>query len=105
MTTPADIFSKLPETVDASKIAGVSAVVVFDLSGDDGGAWTLNVDNGVVQVDEGAADGASATINMTSADYVGMMSGDLNPMMAFMSGKIKVDGDLNTVMKLQSIMG
>jgi len=105
MTTPADIFSKLPERVDASKIAGVSAVVVFDLSGDDGGAWTLNVDNGVIQVNEGASDGAAATINMSSADYVNMMTGNLNPMMAFMSGKIKVDGDLNTVMKLQSIMG
>ena len=41
---------------------------------------------------------------MSDADYVAMTSGSLNPMMAFMSGKIKVEGDLNTVMKLQSIM-
>ncbi len=31
--------------------------------------------------------------------------GTLNPMMAFMSGKIKVDGDLNAVMKFQSLVG
>jgi putative sterol carrier protein len=42
---------------------------------------------------------------MDSDDYVKMMSGELNPMMAFMSGKVKVDGDLNSVMKMQSLFG
>jgi putative sterol carrier protein len=65
----------------------------------------LNVADGAINVNDGADPGASATIKMTAADYVAMMSGNLNPMMAFMSGKIKVEGDLNTVMKLQSIMG
>lgn len=105
MTTPAEIFAKIPETVDASKIAGVNATVVFSLSGDNGGDWTMNVADGNVDVSEGAADGAAATIKMTDTDYCAMMNGSLNPMMAFMSGKIKVEGDLNTVMKLQSIMG
>ena len=34
-----------------------------------------------------------------------MSGGTLNPMMAFMTGKVKVDGDLNTVMKFQSLVG
>lgn len=105
MTTPAEIFAKMPARTDTSKIVGVNATVVFDLSGDNGGQWTVKVADGQVAVEDGAAASAAATIKMTSADYVAMMSGSLNPMMAFMSGKIKVEGDLNTVMKLQSIMG
>jgi putative sterol carrier protein len=105
MSTPAEIFAQMPARTDASKLAGVNSTVVFDLSGDNGGQWTLNVADGAMKVNDGADPSAPATIKMTAADYVAMMSGNLNPMMAFMSGKIKVEGDLNTVMKLQSIMG
>jgi putative sterol carrier protein len=42
---------------------------------------------------------------MDADDFEAMSTGDLNPMMAFMSGKIKVDGDLNAVMKFQSLVG
>lgn len=104
MTTPADILNKLPSTVDPAKIAGMNATVVFYLSGDNGGQWTLKIVDGKANVTDGADPGAAATIKMTDTDYVAMTSGSLNPMMAFMSGKIKVEGDLNTVMKLQSIM-
>lgn len=104
MTTPADIFSHLSENVDMSKLEGVTAKVVFDLSGDNGGAWTLTINDGSAEVSEGADPEAEATIKMSDQDYVAMTNGDLNPMMAFMSGKIKVEGDMSTVMKLQSIL-
>jgi putative sterol carrier protein len=42
---------------------------------------------------------------MDADDFAKMSSGDINPMMAFMSGKIKVDGDLNSVMKFQTLVG
>jgi len=102
---PADIFAKIPENFNADKAAGVNMVLVFRLSGDNGGDWTIKIADGAVDVNEGAADSPSATINMDGDDYVKMMSGELNPMMAFMSGKVKVDGDLNSVMKMQSIFG
>jgi putative sterol carrier protein len=100
---PADIFAKIPENFNADKAAGVDMILVFSLSGDNGGNWTINIADGAVDVTEGVADNPNATINMDGDDYVKMMSGELNPMMAFMSGKVKVDGDLNSVMKMQSI--
>ena len=42
---------------------------------------------------------------MDANDFVAMSTGELNAMAAFMSGKIKVEGDLNTVMQMQSILG
>lgn len=47
---------------------------------------------------------AACTVNVSLENLQKVMSGDLNPMMAFMSGKIKVKGDMGVVMKLQSLL-
>jgi putative sterol carrier protein len=101
----ADVFKGMPARFSAEKAGDMNASVVFQLSGDGGGSWTVNVANGTCQVEEGASDSPNATIMMDAGDYVDMTSGKLNPMAAFMSGKVKVDGDLNTVMKFQSLFG
>jgi putative sterol carrier protein len=102
---PADIFAKLPEDFNPDKAAGIDMALVFSLSGNNGGDWTIVIAEGAVEVTEGVADDPTSTINMDSDDFVKMMSGQLNPMKAFMSGKAKVDGDLNSVMKMLSAFG
>jgi acyl-CoA dehydrogenase len=47
---------------------------------------------------------ADCAISVTLEDLEGLMSGSLNPMTAFMSGKIKVKGDMSVAMKLQSLL-
>ena len=47
---------------------------------------------------------ADCTIRVDKDDFIALTTGDLNPMMAFMSGKIKVDGDMSVAMKLQSLL-
>ena len=103
MTTPAELFAKTAENLIADKASGINAAVAFDLSGPEGGQWTVKIANGNCAVEDGLADGADATISMEGGDYVDMMTGKLNPMMAFMGGKVKVSGDLNTVMKFQTL--
>jgi acyl-CoA dehydrogenase len=44
-------------------------------------------------------------VNIKAEDMEALMAGKLNPMMAFMSGKIKVKGDMGVAMKLQSFLG
>ncbi|MBE2221776.1 MAG: SCP2 sterol-binding domain-containing protein [Anaerolineae bacterium] len=100
-----EIFSSMASNFNAEKAGDLNASVVFDLSGDGGGSWTVTVADGKCDVQEGASDSPTATIKMAASDYEAMTSGNLNPMMAFMSGKIKVDGDLNTVMKFQTLFG
>ncbi|MFN8321524.1 MAG: SCP2 sterol-binding domain-containing protein [Chitinophagales bacterium] len=46
---------------------------------------------------------ADCTISVSQDDLMGMMTGTVNPMTAFMSGKIKVQGDMGVAMKLQSL--
>jgi len=59
-------------------------------------------DSNVVSANNEAAD---CTVNVSMDDFQALISGHLNPMTAFMSGKIKVDGDMGVAMKLQSLFG
>lgn len=80
---------------------GLGSTLKFDF-GDDGVILidASQVPN-VVSNDNGDA---ACTIGVTLEDFEQMMSGDLAPTTAFMSGKLKVDGDMGIAMKLQSIM-
>ncbi len=48
---------------------------------------------------------ADCTIKIDKEDFIALTTGDLNPMSAFMSGKIKVEGNMGLAMKLQSLLG
>ena len=105
MPTAAEIFEQMPQQFDASKAKNANFSIQFDLSGDGGGQWFAKIADGKCDTGEGTTDDPTATIRMDATDYVKMTSGELNPMAAFMSGKVKVEGDLSAVMQLQSVFG
>ena len=58
-------------------------------------------DKNVVSMDDGEAD----TVIITSKEtLMKLKSGELNPMMAVMGGKVKIKGDMGLAMKLQSLL-
>ena len=99
------IFDAMGDRFQADKAGDLDMSVQFELSGDGGGQWVASIKDGAINVEEGVGASPNATLKMDADDFAAMSRGDLNPMMAFMSGKIKVDGDLNTVMKFQSLVG
>ncbi len=105
MPTLADIFSEMPGRFDPAKAAGMNATILFDLSGDEGGQWQAKIADGACEIVEGRPENPTATIKMAGEDYKNLVSGALNPMTAFMTGKVKVEGDLGVVMKFQSLFG
>jgi putative sterol carrier protein len=105
MTKLEPVFEAMPERFQASKAAGESFTVQFNLTGEGGGQWHAAIDDGKLDVGQGISESPAATLTMDANDFLQMSDGNLNPMMAFMSGKIKVDGDLNTVLKFQNLVG
>ena len=104
--TPTDIFGEIDAALkaDPERAAGMNAVYQFDLSGDDGGKFHIVVGQGDGEAGEGAVEDPNITISMAASDFVAMRTGRLDPTMAFMSGKIKISGDMGLAMKLQSVL-
>ena len=105
MASTAELFERMPEFFDAEKAGDLDATVLFDLSGEGGGKWHVTVSDGTCTTGEGEVDAPTATIRMDATDYADMIAGRLNAMEAFMQQKIRVEGDLSTVMKFQTLFG
>jgi len=103
MASVAELFKQMPSVFDAEKAGEMDATVQFYLSGEGGGEWYAVVADGACKVEEGAADSPTATIRMEASDYAALVAGELNAMAAFMQQKIRVEGDLATVMKFQTL--
>ena len=95
-----EFFEGLPGRIDSSKIAGMSNSYLFDVEG--AGMWRVDVDGGSVTVSENADD-ADVTLSMSAENFEKMVSRELNPTTAYMSGKLKVKGDMGAAMKLQKL--
>jgi len=101
--TVKEIFENMPKSFQKDAAKGLSAVYQFDITGDGGGKWYAAITNGDLAVTEGAHASPNITITMAAQDYINLTVGKLNPQMAFMTGKIKIKGDLNLAMKMQQI--
>jgi putative sterol carrier protein len=75
---------------------------VFKIEG--GGTWTVKVDDGKVAVTEGDA-GGDCTISTSEETFERLVAGTQNPVTAYMSGKLKVSGDVSAALKLKSLLG
>ena len=47
---------------------------------------------------------ADCTIAATEENFTALLKGELNPMMAVMTGKVKISGDMSVAMKLQNLL-
>ncbi|MCC6802741.1 MAG: SCP2 sterol-binding domain-containing protein [Anaerolineae bacterium] len=100
----AGVFPVMVQRFDPSKAANVNATIQFDLSGDNGGQYWLRIGDGKAETGTGQAESPRMTLKASADDFINMMRGALNPMQAFMTGKIKIQGDTNLAMKLMPLI-
>lgn len=78
------------------------------MSGFDGNAKFVIEGEGAIMLDEGGAragdEAADVTLTANRETFEGIMDGSVNPTMAFMTGKLKVDGDMGAAMRLGSAL-
>ena len=110
MSTVAEIFTqKIADRLKSKPdvVSSVNATFVFQLSGDGGGAWTIDLKKTEDFVYEGAAETPDLTVKMAADDFLKLVEGKLNPQMAFMGGKLKFEptSAMSLALKLQQVLG
>jgi putative sterol carrier protein len=98
--TVQEFFETLPSRADTSKTAGMNNSYGFDIEG--AGQWTVRVADGAVTVAEGMED-TEVTISASQEVFEKIISGEQNPTSAYMTGKLKLKGDMGAAMKLQKL--
>ena len=108
MATPSDFFDAFERAAVAAPEAATQpdAVFRFELAGEGGGAWTLDLRKGTTErfVFREDAPAPDATIHVDAPNWVALTTGQMNPMRAFMGGKIRVDGDLKLAVNLPNVV-
>ena len=99
--TVQEFFEQLPSRADTSKTAGMNNSYGFDIEG--AGQWTVKVTDGAVSVMDGMDDSADVTISASQEVFEKIVSGEQNPTSAYMTGKLKLKGDMGAAMKLQKL--
>jgi len=103
MPTVKETFDAMAGKFRPDKAAGVNATIQYDIGGDQGGTWHAVIKDGTCTVNAGAAAAPSLTLGMSSQDWLDMVAGKLSGQMAFMSGKLKLKGDMGLAMKIGSL--
>ena len=100
MSTVQDFFEGLPSRVTPDRIEGMNNTYVFEIEG--AGVWTVAVADGAITVTEGAGE-ADCTFSTSEENFEKIVSGEQNATTAYMTGKLKIKGDMGAAMKLQKL--
>ncbi len=105
MPTVKETFDMMQGRFKPEKAAAVSAVVQYEITGEGGGTWSATIKDGKCAVASGAAANPNLTLTMSGQDWLDMLAGKLSGQMAFMSGKLKLKGDMGLAMKIGGMFG
>ncbi|HEY3385656.1 MAG TPA: SCP2 sterol-binding domain-containing protein [Saprospiraceae bacterium] len=104
--TSREFLYALPEKVDPAAIDGLETIFHFDLEGDQGGQYTISVADQKVTVSDGLSGEAKCVIRSTGDTFIKLATGELNPMIAILTGKVKISnqGEMLRYAKLFGLM-
>lgn len=106
MAAPGELkaaIDQMSREFNPAKAKGVNAVVQLNATGEGGGQYAVALADEKANFTEGAAENPNVTIEVKADDWVKIMSGEMDPTMAFMMGKLKITGDLGLMMRFQQI--
>jgi putative sterol carrier protein len=95
-----DLLARMPDIVDVDALEGVDAVIQYEI---DRPLWH-ELRGGEVHVHEGRAESPDLVVRADDRLLVALFRGEANPMMAFMTGKLKVEGDVRLAQNLVALV-
>ena len=100
----AQIMEELPQNITTEQLNGITATVQLRSTGRDAGEWSIVVKSGECTVTPGPATSPDLSIEATSDVWASLISKKLDAGWAYMSGQLRVNGDVSLAMRLQALL-
>jgi putative sterol carrier protein len=97
-----EFFESLPGRVDPARARALAGSYRFDVDG--AGMWRLEAEGDRLVVTESDAP-ADCVIRADESTFLRIVAGEQSPMGAYMTGKVKVEGDLGLALRLKDVFG
>jgi putative sterol carrier protein len=100
--TPKEFFEKvLPKRFKPDKALGIDVTVEINITGPNGGDWTVTIKNQKLEVKEGTHPSPTLSLEMAEVDYMDMVNGEMSGEKAFLTGKLRFKGNIALALKLR----
>jgi putative sterol carrier protein len=97
-----EFFEGLPARIDPERARALDAAYRFDIDG--AGSWRVESEGDRLVVGESDAP-ADCVIRADERTFLRIVRGEQSPMGAYMTGKVRVEGDVGLALKLRELLG
>ncbi|MBV9692016.1 MAG: SCP2 sterol-binding domain-containing protein [Ktedonobacteraceae bacterium] len=101
--TIAELFEMLPARLNHEAAAGMNKTLQWNITGDEPGVWAFQIVNSVGQLIPGGVEKPDVTFTTSGKDWIAIAEGRLDGMKAFLTGKLKMTGDMMLAMKVSQL--
>jgi putative sterol carrier protein len=100
-----EVFRRMPERVNQATAGAVEAVIAWTITREGGepDRYVVKVDKGSVTVEQGTVDAPRVSLELSPVTFLRLVTGNENPVTAFMSGQIAITGDLMFAATVQTL--
>lgn len=103
--TVTETIKRLQEHFNPEAAVGLNKILQLNISGDEAGQWALKIANQACELLPGSVEKPDLTLSLADKDWLSMAEGKLDPMNAYMTGKLKATGDIAFAMRIPSLFG
>ncbi|HZO72484.1 MAG TPA: SCP2 sterol-binding domain-containing protein [Ktedonobacteraceae bacterium] len=101
--TVEETFKTMETLFSPAAAAGLNKTIQWNISGDEAGKWAFKIHDQTCELIPGGVEKPDLTMSMSDKDWIAITEGKLDPMQAFMAGKVKTAGDVMLAMRINNI--